>query len=149
MDEEKRESRVDINELLNKYISDSETSDAAESAKRPRRRMAAKRSPELIDEERPSASYQDDADAAGTYHDDTADTADADDIVDTADTADIADTDDGEMKLPAKVYRGKRGQLYIPCDGCRALGMRWAYADRNNFISFEHESEDKPVTEQP
>ncbi len=96
MDEEKRESRVDINELLNKYISDSETSDAAESAKRPRRRMAAKRSPELIDEERPSASYQDDADAAGTYHDDTADTADADDIVDTADTADIADTDDAE-----------------------------------------------------
>ena len=63
--------------------------------------------------------------------------------------SDIADTDGGEMKLPAKVYRGKRGQLYIPCDGCRALGMRWAYADRNNFISFEHESEDKPVTEQP
>ena len=51
MDEEKRESRVDINELLNKYISDSESSDAPaaaasgeEGAKRPRRRMAAKRS---------------------------------------------------------------------------------------------------------
>lgn len=63
--------------------------------------------------------------------------------------SDICETDDGELRLPAKVRRGRRGQLYIPADGCRAFGMRWAYAKRNNFLSFEHESEDKPVTEQP
>ena len=63
--------------------------------------------------------------------------------------SDIADTDKGELQLPAKVVRGEREQLYIPCDGCHAFDMRWAYASRNNFISFEHESEDKPVTVQP
>ena len=63
--------------------------------------------------------------------------------------SDIAETDSGELKLPAKVFRGNREQLYIPSDGCRAFGMRWAYAERNNFLSYEHESEDKPVTLQP
>lgn len=60
-----------------------------------------------------------------------------------------AQTDQGEMALPAPVYRGARGQLYIPADACKAFGMRWAYAPRNNFISFEHNSQDKPVTAQP
>ena len=63
--------------------------------------------------------------------------------------SDIAEADGKEFKLPAKVVRGAREQLYVPCDGCHAFEMRWAYADRNNFISFEHESEDKPVTVQP
>lgn len=63
--------------------------------------------------------------------------------------SDVAETDRGEMKLPAKVFRGAREQLYIPCDGCKAFEMRWAYAERNNFLSFEHESESKPVTVQP
>lgn len=63
--------------------------------------------------------------------------------------SDIAQTDRGELKLPAKVFRGNREQLYIPCDGCHAFEMRWAHAERNNFLSFEHESEDKPVTIQP
>ena len=63
--------------------------------------------------------------------------------------SDVAQTDRGELKLPAKVYRGKRDQLYIPLDGVKAFEMRWAYAPRNNFVSIEHESEDKPITVQP
>lgn len=63
--------------------------------------------------------------------------------------SDTAETDRGEFKLPAPVYRGERGQLYIPAEGCRAFDMRWAYSKRNNFLSYEHESEDKPVTVQP
>lgn len=63
--------------------------------------------------------------------------------------SDIAVTENGEFKLPSKVIRGEREQLYVPCDGCHAFEMRWAYADRNNFISFEHESEAHPITEQP
>lgn len=63
--------------------------------------------------------------------------------------SDVAVTDRGELKLPAKVYRADEGQLYIPCDGCHAFDMRWGYAERNNFISFEHESENRPVTVQP
>ncbi|MDR2525405.1 MAG: metallophosphoesterase family protein [Oscillospiraceae bacterium] len=61
----------------------------------------------------------------------------------------VAQSDAGESMLPAPVYCGERGQLYIPCDACGAFGMRWAYAPRNNFISFEHESEARPVVEQP
>ena len=63
--------------------------------------------------------------------------------------SDIAVTDRGEMKLPAPVFRGEREQLYVPADGCHAFDMRWAYAPYNNFLSFEHESEDRPVTIQP
>ena len=63
--------------------------------------------------------------------------------------SDMAQTDRGALKLPAKVYRGKRDQLYIPLDGVKAFEMRWAYAPRNNFVSIEHESEDKPITVQP
>ena len=61
----------------------------------------------------------------------------------------VAQTDSGELRLPAPVYRGARGQLYAPVDAVKAFEMRWAYAPRNHFISVEHESEDKPVTEQP
>lgn len=61
----------------------------------------------------------------------------------------LAQTDSGELRLPAPVYRGARGQLYAPADAVKAFEMRWAYAPRNNFISVEHESEEKPVTEQP
>lgn len=63
--------------------------------------------------------------------------------------SDIAETPDGSVKLNGKVVRGERGQLYMPCDACKLFDMRWAYAKRNNFISFEHESEDKPITVQP
>lgn len=60
-----------------------------------------------------------------------------------------AQTSDGDLFLPGPVKRGAQGQLFVPCDGCHAFGMRWAYAARNNFISFEHMSEAKPVTPQP
>ena len=63
--------------------------------------------------------------------------------------SDTARTDRGDARLPAAVYRGARGQLYVPAEGCFAFDMRFAYAARNNFLSFEHESEDCPVTEQP
>ena len=63
--------------------------------------------------------------------------------------SDTAQTDRGEMRLPAPVFRGERGQLYIPAEGCRAFEMRWAFSPYNNFLSFEHESEDRPVTAQP
>lgn len=63
--------------------------------------------------------------------------------------SDIAVTDNGkEIKLYAKVIR-ENGQLYMPCDSCEIFDMRWAYADRNNFISFEIESEAHPITVQP
>ncbi|MBR5262514.1 MAG: metallophosphoesterase family protein [Clostridia bacterium] len=63
--------------------------------------------------------------------------------------SDIAVTDRGEVKLEAAVKRLDEGQLYMPASACEVFDMRWAYAKRNNFISFEHESEDKPVTVQP
>lgn len=63
--------------------------------------------------------------------------------------SDLALTDAGEVRLPAAVFRGHRGQLYAPIDAVKAFEMRWAYAPRNNFLSIEHESESKPVTEQP
>ncbi len=63
--------------------------------------------------------------------------------------SDIAQTGDGSFQLPAPVYRGAQGQLYIPAEGSECFGMRWGYAPRNNFLSFEHPSEDKPITEQP
>ena len=65
-----------------------------------------------------------------------------------AEGSDILKTDRGNIKLPAPVYRGSREQLYIPADAVSAFDMRWAYSPRNNFISFEHESEEKPVTVQ-
>lgn len=63
--------------------------------------------------------------------------------------SDTALTDRGEISLPCRVWRGPRGQLYAPFDAVKAFDMRWAYSKRNNFISVEHESEDKPVTQQP
>lgn len=63
--------------------------------------------------------------------------------------SDIAQTDSGELRLDAPVFRGQRGQLYVPIDAVKAFEMRWAYAPRNHFISVEHESEERPVTDQP
>lgn len=63
--------------------------------------------------------------------------------------SDIAVTGDGEVKLESAVTRLDEGQLYMPASACEIFDMRWAYAKRNNFISFEHESEDKSVTVQP
>ena len=64
--------------------------------------------------------------------------------------SDVAMTDDGEVKLVAPVYRGNRGQLYIPVESVvSCFDMKWNYAEKNNFISIEHVSEDIPYTEQP
>ncbi|OQA50103.1 MAG: DNA-3-methyladenine glycosylase 1 [Firmicutes bacterium ADurb.Bin300] len=64
--------------------------------------------------------------------------------------SDKAQTDRGGLKLCAPVTRMDRGQLYVPVDDlCKSLGMTWRYFSRNNFISIEHESEEKPVPEQP
>lgn len=63
--------------------------------------------------------------------------------------SDIALTNDGERRLSAPVKRLHEGQLYMPADACELFDMRWTYAARNNFISFEHESESHPITEQP
>lgn len=62
----------------------------------------------------------------------------------------IALADGREVELEGKVFRGNSDQLYIPIDGsAKIFGMRWAYAARNNFISWEHESDSKPITKQP
>ena len=54
------------------------------------------------------------------------------------------------VNLHGTVYRGSRDQLYIPIeDFCNAFKMKWCYAERNNFISVEIESEAKHVPLQP
>ena len=64
--------------------------------------------------------------------------------------SDIAVTDKGEVNLGKKVFRGPADQLYMPVDtACKIYGMKWAYAERNNFITIEHVSEDHPVPVQP
>lgn len=63
--------------------------------------------------------------------------------------SDVMVTDRGETKLPGSVFRGYRDQLYAPADCVSAFEMRWFMSRRNNFISIETESEDKPVVPQP
>ena len=53
-----------------------------------------------------------------------------------------------EKTICAKVLR-IHDQLYMPAPACELFDMRWSYAERNNFISFEHESEAYPITVQP
>ena len=63
---------------------------------------------------------------------------------------DSAETESGILPLGGCVYRGRMGQLYVPADGfAKAFGMKWCYSERNNFLSFEHESESRPVPVQP
>lgn len=57
--------------------------------------------------------------------------------------------DGKEKELEGKVYRGSKGQLYIPASACSIFGMTYTYAERNNFLSFEHPDEIKPITVQP
>ncbi len=62
----------------------------------------------------------------------------------------IAVTNEGDIDLGAEVFRGSEGQLYMPVDGaCKAFGMKWAYAKRNNFITIEHVNESVPIVYQP
>ncbi len=65
--------------------------------------------------------------------------------------SDIAVTGNGEeITLQGKVYRGNKEQLYIPLDALvSCFGMKWNYAENNNYISVEHATESAPCTEQP
>lgn len=55
-----------------------------------------------------------------------------------------------EKQMLSAVFRGYGEQLYVPvADFCDAFNMKWCHAQRNNFISVEKESEDKPVPAQP
>lgn len=59
-------------------------------------------------------------------------------------------TDGGSFEMVGEVKRLNREQLYVPAEGfCRAFKMRYSYYDRNNILSFEHESEHDPVPFQP
>ncbi len=62
----------------------------------------------------------------------------------------VAQTENGDLDIENEVYRGRAGQLYIPVDGaCKAFGMKWAYAKRNNFITIETSKESVPIVPQP
>lgn len=62
----------------------------------------------------------------------------------------IAETPQGNVDLGRKVFRGLEGQLYMPVDAtCKLFDMKWAYAERNNFITIEHASEHHPIVPQP
>lgn len=67
-----------------------------------------------------------------------------------AENSDLCTVNGEEQQMCAAVFRGNREQLYVPVDGfCKAFNMKWCYAERNNFLSIEKESEDKPVPAQP
>ena len=59
-------------------------------------------------------------------------------------------TEGGSFIMPAEVKRLHRDQLYVPSEGiCKAFGMRCEFFERNNILSFEHESEYDPTPFQP
>lgn len=61
----------------------------------------------------------------------------------------IAETDRGDIEMKHEVIKLHRDQLYVPVDGiCKAFDMRCNYYSRNNILSFEHESQEKPVPNQ-
>lgn len=60
------------------------------------------------------------------------------------------ETEKGVISASGTAFRGRENQIYVTADVfAEALGMKWAYAQRNNFLSFEHESEAHPVPKQP
>ena len=64
--------------------------------------------------------------------------------------SDVALTDRGEIKMKTAVRKIHSNQLYVPVGGiCEAFNMRCNYYSRNNILSFELESQDKPVPYQP
>lgn len=64
--------------------------------------------------------------------------------------SDVALTDRGEVKLCGTVKRLFEGQLYVPVESvCNIFRMKWAYAERNNFITIESSNESHPVPVQP
>lgn len=64
--------------------------------------------------------------------------------------SDIVETDEGVYKLSAKVFRGDKEQLYMPAEDCaKIFDLGWQYAKRNNFINFDHFSENYVTSKQP
>ncbi len=64
--------------------------------------------------------------------------------------SDEADSSLGAYKMAGPCFRGERGQLYVPVeDYCRPLRMHPLYFERNNFISLESDTEQRPAPEQP
>lgn len=62
---------------------------------------------------------------------------------------DTANTDRGTVSLLGTVFL-ENDQLYMPAQDCADIfGMTWYYAARNNFINFNHESENKVLSKQP
>lgn len=62
----------------------------------------------------------------------------------------VAKTNKGEVEMGNAVFRGNAEQLYMPVDAaCKIFGMKWAYAQRNNFITIESSNESHPVPVQP
>lgn len=52
--------------------------------------------------------------------------------------------------LTAPCFRGDRSQLYIAADDiCAIFGMKYQFAERNNFLNFDHPSENIVLSEQP
>ena len=57
--------------------------------------------------------------------------------------------DGGKYTLSAPCYRGDKGQLYIAADDiCAVFGMNYQYAKRNNFLNFDHPSENVVLSAQ-
>ncbi len=64
--------------------------------------------------------------------------------------SDLAQTSEGVLHLSSAVYRGEKGQLYMPLDDCTEyFEMKWQYSERNNLINIDAASEDKVTSEQP
>ncbi|NMP37296.1 MAG: hypothetical protein GX051_04115 [Clostridiales bacterium] len=60
-----------------------------------------------------------------------------------------ATTSSGEFELSGEVFR-ERDQLYIPVeDAAEIFKMEWHYAERNNVIDFNRQTEERPVWKQP
>lgn len=61
----------------------------------------------------------------------------------------IAKTDKGNIEMSHEVIKHHRDQLYVPVDGFeKAFEIRCSYFERNNILSFEHISQEKPVPKQ-
>lgn len=59
-------------------------------------------------------------------------------------------TENGSFEMAEAVKRLHRGQLYVPTEGIvKAFGLRCEIFERNNILSFEHESESIPIPVQP
>jgi hypothetical protein len=67
-----------------------------------------------------------------------------------AEGSETATLDGGTLALSAPCRRGDQGQLYLAAeDVCAAFGMKYQFAARNNFLNFDHPSENHALSAQP